>query len=1254
MSQAHTASSLFTRLIRLTYRLTTGLLVSAIVILFTLISLLLFHPKAPNYIWPYLPKWTNQTVSISHSEGSLYSGLNLYHIQFDDGHTQLDVEQLTWRWNLLPWLYGDFRFKHLAIHQLKLNLSESNEAPQPFNWQELYLSLQQPFGFIKQLGFDLAIDHLTLQAVSIQQANQEIIKVDYLNSQLGWQARQLRLDQLTTQFELEHHPYQAWLNLRAHFLDPQKTEGQLALTLNGLDNFEPLNLELSWFGTLDNLDFTLNSQSPYSIRSTHQLKLDPTSIQLESNWQQIMAEINQDWRLQINDSKTLNRFDFELGQSHHAIALKTQINDWPQKTIELTAHYTLAQQLNYQLDLLIEHHGQLVNSGAIQWPNASDDFNLAEPKNIQLDLKTHQLNLAWLDPSLNYHLTSDLNWHLSDFKTRLSQLKINKLDLSGLPYSLSMAGQLDSQLNQDDKYAIELNLDSINYADQQGRLLATIKLNKPLDEFVIDQLVAEVGNNQLELQGELKQQDFILTLTAQLNQLETLAKVYDIQGQTSLKLSAHGQLTPELNGVNQAWLNLDIEAPSIQYQDFLVKQLKLAANLPLHDLSGALFDLELANLIQLPNQSTNQEPAANESNSLISDLTLKRQRASQLTHGINTDLALSNPNAQLTLSLFEANPSLDNLGVDIRNMQIIQPNTGIWQLTTPSQLTWQKKEGLELSSTCLALASSSASQMCVAIQQNQASWQLIKWPIIDWITPFIPENLTIKAELDGQGHVNWQDTLEVKQTIRIKQADITLIEQGYEWPLSIEQLELDLNWNPEQATLTTHALVNKTGNFVADLKAYPNPEWNNAELDGVVRLNLNDLILSEQFMQQFEIHQTQLDLQTSIMGSLSAIQHNTRANLRLDFDIPLLELNQQTIQLQGDIANDQINAIGLWQQPQDRQAQLSLKIAPLSPEAEVELQVFTESIELLKAPFARVFTAADLKLFFGQDRRQIEGKIELHNSFIDLAKMPLHQRTTPSEDEIIIGADGDILHSNRDELPIEYNLSIGFGENVQVNVMDAQANLGGELRLSQTHQDQDMRAFGEVRFTSGYIQLERRNRVLIDGSRFSFNGNIANPQLNVNIYRVVERTTARLNITGTPTQPQFIFYSNPPMSEGRIINLLIFGRTADLENEPNYESQILTAFYRFGIQNNSRALNRFTRALGVQDIYFDVQDNQVSNLLLGRSLTDNLYIRYAHDMSGQQNNAIQVFLQIHENLILKSDNRDDRSSIDLIHQRQRK
>jgi translocation and assembly module TamB len=119
------------------------------------------------------------------------------------------------------------------------------------------------------------------------------------------------------------------------------------------------------------------------------------------------------------------------------------------------------------------------------------------------------------------------------------------------------------------------------------------------------------------------------------------------------------------------------------------------------------------------------------------------------------------------------------------------------------------------------------------------------------------------------------------------------------------------------------------------------------------------------------------------------------------------------------------------------------------------------------------------------------------------------------------------------------------------------------------------------------------------------------------------------------------------------VNLLIFGRAGDLQNEPNYESQMLTALYKLGLQNNLPILSDLTQTLGIEDIYFDVQDREVNNLMLGRAINDQIYINYAYNLSGIGQNAVQVFFNLTPNWLIKSESGETSNAIDLIYRLER-
>ncbi|WP_407701046.1 translocation/assembly module TamB domain-containing protein [Thiomicrospira microaerophila] len=981
------------------------------------------------------------------------------------------------------------------------------------------------------------------------------------------------------------------------------------------------------------------------MQAQHHWSLSPEQLTLSSDWTKIKGQLLDLGHLNIQPSQTHIRYQFADAQLQLQTTLAGQLADWPAGKLQLGLNviglHRADQQLTGEMTLLTPQYGELSTQFEIDWINPVFDWR--QPHTLHLALQTAQLNLSALHQDWDYQIDSQLHFHLSDLQKRQSHLDIHQLTLHGLTHPLSTQGQISTRLDDHHDYHLEGQLEAIHYDQLALTVRLDAQLAKTLDGITLHQLSFSQADNQLSLNGVLNQQSYQFELDAALNQLSELLSPWGVAGQAHLNLQTQGSVNTDWTHIDQAWLQVQATSDQLQWDDILFHTLQLDADIPLHQPAWGQLNAQLAKITQ------GEEVVS-------AALHLKRTVQAD---GMRNEISLHHPSAQIEMASLERQPNLTHWVFDLERLRITQPQTGIWLLNQPSTLRWNASDQLKLSQSCLGLVSHPNSQICLDAQDHQLNWVLHQLPILEWAAEFIPDHVDIDTQLNAQGFINWQQDLKIQQQILFKQLDLRVTEQGYEWPVKLRNWQTTFNWQPTEARIESQASINDTGHLGANIQLFPvEGGWRQAEIDGYVRLQLNEWMLSEQLTRQFELTRTQLDWQTLVMGSLNDIQHNSRALVDIDFNLALLELKNQNLSLQADIANESLHAFGLWRQQglstNPREARIHLQAAPLNTQAKLKLDISTESMEIVRTPFAHLFLGADMQLQLDQAGAVLRGEARIHDSYLDLDKMPLHQRTSVNTDEIIITREGEeVRHEKGLGFPLDYSLTLTLGDNVRLNVREAQAYLGGALTLAQTPEMEDIQALGEVRIESGYVELDRRNRINFDPSSFSFTGNLDNPRLNVNLFRHVDRTTARLNITGTSTQPQFVFYANPAQSQARIINLLIFGRAGDLENEPNYQSQILTAFYKLGIQNNTPVLNRLTRTLGVEDIYFDVQDQQVSSLLLGRALTNDIYIRYAHDLSGGQNNAVQIFYQLTPRWLLKSDNRGDRSSVDLIFQQER-
>ncbi|MBN2866708.1 MAG: translocation/assembly module TamB domain-containing protein [Thiotrichales bacterium] len=1266
----------------------SGLVSTLIILLVVGLSILLYYPKTAQLSLPYLSDFTDGQLQIESAEGKLVDGLVLRNIQFNNSAVNVNIDQVDWQWDLSALFNRHLHFQTLNITQPTIQLIASDQSAEPPAEPN-----SQPFAILTQLNeyqlrFD--IDQLAITNASLQFENEPPIQVAEFKSGLHWQEQTLTVTELSTDYQTS--PTQTFkLKADSQFEVLNATEFKIGLNLNvmGIEGFEPLKIRTQATGGLEQINFSLDLLAPYAMHSEHVLKMGKTVIELDSEFKQLKAKLNEQW--QINQLQGRNQLSFNLENKTLKTAgnFTTDLAGKPTATLNYKADYAKDGAVNYQLQTAFDQMGSLKTQGQANV--------LALTANATA--QTENLNLQWVDNALNYQISSLFDFKLTDFKALKSQLDIQTLEVTGLPEAFAFKGIITSQLktematrssapnakplasklaNTANDYAINIQSGQLSYADYSGQILATIFASPDFKRFDVPYANLTLGDNSVHASGQWAE-SLNLNVNAALNQLSQMYA--PLNGQVIASINSHGTLLKDFSGFEQAWSTVTLNAENVRYQApdavngqaLTVNNVTLNGRIPLHKPAWSAFNLSASDIQQTANKAEPQ--------TLLSQFTLSRQASE---NGLSSELNIIHPEIKVHAELYEDKPNLEKQTLVLRAFDIEQETTGFWKLDAPKNLFWKAPTEIKTEQICLRPSNQSTAnpsmttelaideqpvdaqtpqplpaKLCLQAESNRAEWSMQALPILDWLKPWLSDALVLKGTLSGEGSANWQNALKLKQSLLVPQLDITVVEQGYELPILIKDWQTDLQMTDTQVTLKSLAHINQTGRLDADiiLKNKQQQAWSEAALNGKVNLEVNEWQLSDQVLQLAELNKTVLHIHSALSGSLASLQHDTQANVDLNLNLPLLGLSNQAIRLQAQLTPEVIEASGVWKQREgqtdERRADLTVNLTQLTTKPALLANFKTDSIELLKTPFANLKTASDITVTLADGLTHIQGGAKLHDSLVNLDEMPIQDTTSTSGDEIIINEQGEVVPKENATSNLSYDLKIGFGDNVEVKVRDSQLLLGGELQVVQELNARDMQAFGEVKLVGGYINLDERNRIQIAESGFIFNSKIANPTLDVNLFRVVDQTTARLNITGNAAQPQFVFYSTPALSQGRIINLMVFGRAGDMSKEPNYESQVLSAFYKLGIQNNTPVLNTLTSTLGIQDVYLDVQDQKVSSLLVGRALTDKLYVRYAKDLTGQQSSAVQFFYQLTNKWLLKTNSGDNNSSVDVIYRIER-
>lgn len=1282
-----------------------GFLATSLLVTLLAISLSLLwavsHPKAPQTLYNWisqsaaLSEYWPSGLAIEEISGPLYKGVTLKSVTFKSSASPtsssqlalVKLESMTMQWQALKLLRGQLAIDQLEINKPEIHLKETTHTGHEkanVDWDSLneqrfaVIDWHQVFDPLDKLPKDIKVNELQLKDIKVQQGELNWT-IELIRFGFHWHQDLLDLKALT----LSDNGSQITFTGQMQRHNALHTRIQFDATITDWQHFERLNFD----------------KFPYSTKIPHTPAFIEGSLELNHHdimakidltgpvqlfWQQAFSGNDQlaNWQTKLTLSSIAN--DHWLPLNLNTLELTSQgegslfgqdlrahqtinIHRTNAPNIEMTNRTELCPNTNGETELTAILAANILDRG--EWFGALT-ANLHQQTG-QVHLQTEQFNLT--DPDENntpLYLNLSSHVQLLDWQERSLIFSINNLQLDGLEKPLHFNGHAVNSLINGTDYQLDWIASELTYGDHTGQLDLALNLSKDLSHIALNRLQLNLGDNRIHIQANL---------TDRFNALVNI----DIPKLNQLNSQLNGQLTGKIrfeeSAINPDWFSLISQASvnqawqlnQIHWQNYVLDQAHLTMTGQLSDLLTHSIDLELSHLSQ-----------KNNALKLLEQLKFER-RPTQKALVSHNRLNLTHPKGRLEMTLTDDWP--ESLGVrnlmNLKEWQVagFQPSWQIdqltlaadainrWQLEQPSEGHWQGLEqGLSLSPLCIIQAPQA--RLCLRSAGQVLSWQAQQLPWQDWVKPFQPDSLTLLGEFDLKGQLNWQAKTPSKdfhwalnQTI-----DWPYLFLNWQTPKSGLPLTL-LNWrqvleaSPNKATFSSQAQINSRGQLATQLQLAkePSQSWSDALIKGQLAIDINDVYLANDAKNLVVLNDQSLSVKSEIKGKVSAPSVSSQLALLADFDLPLLGLAKQRLTLTGDLNypfTDKIDLSGRWQQNNQDELNINMTVENVtkqSNQAPLFIRLDSENFQLLNTTMGQINSQLALQINYHPQAIQLMGDIRLQNTQIKLAREANHSRTQISDDEIILNKQGQAVEVSQNTLPLFIDLDIKFGDQVQIKGLDASVTLGGGLKLSKTPDQNDLKGFGQVDIKTGHVNLDRRNRIEIGQSRFDFNGPLNNPRLDVNLFRVVDQTTARLNITGQATRPQFVFYATPFQSRARIVNLLIFGRAGELQNEPNYESQMLTALYKLGLQKNMPILNDLTTSLGIEDIYFDVQDREVSNLIFGRAINNQLYINYAYNLSGLGQNAVQLFFNLTPNWFIKSESGENTNAIDLFYRIER-
>jgi len=277
-----------------------------------------------------------------------------------------------------------------------------------------------------------------------------------------------------------------------------------------------------------------------------------------------------------------------------------------------------------------------------------------------------------------------------------------------------------------------------------------------------------------------------------------------------------------------------------------------------------------------------------------------------------------------------------------------------------------------------------------------------------------------------------------------------------------------------------------------------------------------------------------------------------------------------------------------------------------------DFSLTADDVEVARRPEYRIRANPDVRMFFDADHGNLTGKVVV--TWAEIAPEHFEDSVSASDDLIIV--DDEEVHSGWRFLT---DLDIHLGDEVRFSGYGLTGLLHGNLTV-RTNQSGNFTGLGALQLADGNFVIYGR-RLRIERGRLSFAGGaIDNPLIDARAQKLVltrgagvHEITVGVDVSGNADALQFQLFSNEPLSDREILTYLLSGASA-AKDAPD-ENMLSSAAKALGLDDEANLLG----GMGLFDeVSLERNDSTNStSLLVGKRLTDDLFIGYDHNFVGE-------------------------------------
>ncbi len=253
-------------------------------------------------------------------------------------------------------------------------------------------------------------------------------------------------------------------------------------------------------------------------------------------------------------------------------------------------------------------------------------------------------------------------------------------------------------------------------------------------------------------------------------------------------------------------------------------------------------------------------------------------------------------------------------------------------------------------------------------------------------------------------------------------------------------------------------------------------------------------------------------------------------------------------QLRAQLSGDQMQVQRLAFDGPQGTAVASGTVRLTNGDAEVDLKLVADHLELLSRPDRTVVLSGTSTLLRDHKRFQFNGKFRADRARIELAPQG---RPTLSDDVVVLGREGVPPPKPAATMPLGIDLEADLGDNFVLNGMGLDAQMAGVLRI-RSGERRAPRATGSIRVVTGTYYAYGK-KLQIERGVLNFTGAYDNPGLNILAVRKQAdgdppsetNVEAGVEVRGTALAPVAKLVSTPNVPDSEKLAWLVLGHGLD-------------------------------------------------------------------------------------------------------------